>query len=288
MSGDVIGTVRSPRSWSLPAPPPDDVTVETRTEYRVYVESPGGNVYDDRFPDIEEARAQISEWHDRGWTGARIESALFTTSRSPWRPVVEGEPPAPEPQAAEPPTPSFAVGDRVRIKPTDDVGVVDEAFSHGANIRFVREAFPDVEQVGYFTDESLEPAPEPQAAEPPRFAIGARVRGKNTGRLGTVDASPERGSYPVWFDGARFREWIGYHALEPAPEPPRFERGFYRLARDPHDVDDSVLLEAETEIALMDGADHEWAVMLRSGSTLVLDESALAAAGAERVEEEQA
>lgn len=65
-------------------------------------------------------------------------------------------------------------------------------------------------------------AGQPDTAES-MFAIGDRVRGKNTGRLGIVDASPAKGSYPVWFDGAKTREWVGRHALEPAE--PRADDG---------------------------------------------------------------
>lgn len=133
----------SPRSWSLPAPPPDDVTV-------VHV----GGVRFDRDLDMwrDSVNGEALRWSDLLDTGT----------------VVEGEPrdasiacdaPAPEPP--------FAVGDRVRSKSGETLGTVTEV-GRGQALDERRVSFVDGWD-RWIDVSDLEPAPEPQAAKPPRF-----------------------------------------------------------------------------------------------------------------------
>lgn len=69
--------------------------------------------------------------------------------------VVEGEPPAPEPQAAEPP---FAEGDRVRVKSTGRTGVLREIDSRGRHLIFG----DDESWITGVRADNLDPAPEPR------------------------------------------------------------------------------------------------------------------------------
>ncbi|BBG01616.1 MULTISPECIES: hypothetical protein [Pseudonocardia] len=198
---------RSPRSWSLPAPPPDDVTVVHIPEM---YELQGG-------PELYRADDEDGLWW--GPDGALWEWSQMLGNGT----VVEGEPPAPEPV--------FAVGDRVRVKSSGRTGVLREVDARGRHL-----IFGDNESwiVGVRAD-NLEPAPEPQAAEPPRF-----------------------------------------------------ERGFYRLARDLDVRGDAVPADAEVIVHGPIGRGLLWVSQLYSSGDDVcgaISAAALAAAGAERVEE---
>lgn len=114
---------QSPRSWSLSAPPPDDVTVQ------------------------DELRRMS------GWFGGAARKMLLDRADELDRigTVVEGEPPAPDPQAAE------SVCDRMGHD-SRDVYEGGE-FSHSVCDECGAEMLPDLDD-------------EPQAAEPPRFERG--------------------------------------------------------------------------------------------------------------------
>lgn len=229
---DDVPTDPSPRTWSLPAPPPDDVTV-------VHIPAANADLTASRFHRDDDG----SWWNDAGSQAWGWSQMLGTGT------VVEGEPPAPEPQAAESasvilfkPSGKYYTTEEWVI-PSDAIGPYDmDRCPDFRRINGGAVLIPSQEPWGFphlFPTESEPPVPESQAAEPPRF-----------------------------------------------------ERGFYRLARDV-EYDDGLrsIPTKGVTVALVDvegpteGHDGGWVAMLPHGANVVLTDADLAAAGAERVED---
>lgn len=134
---------RSPRSWSLPAPPPDDVTVEGRGTEGLLRDLAG-------VLNTHGVDAHLN-LHDFVLAKHAYESLLTLGSTVSYeRTVVEGEPPAPEPV-------TVLAGE---FCPLDGCTAEGRMHTH--------------ERADYdrAVQQAHEPAPEPQAAEPPRFSRG--------------------------------------------------------------------------------------------------------------------
>ena len=141
---------RSPRSWSLPAPPPDDVTVEGRGTEGLLRDLAG-------VLNTHGVDAHLN-LHDFVLAKHAYESLLTLGSTVSYeRTVVEGEPPAPEPK--------YAVSNWVRVPTTDG-----DTITVGAPA-LDRRPHPDARWDT--RTETWEPqATEPCAADGPRDALG--------------------------------------------------------------------------------------------------------------------
>ena len=246
----------SPRSWSLPAPPPDDVTRS------------------DDGTDLRELRIHVCE---------------NCIARKPGTCHVPG---------------CFYIRHTADEVPTYLHAYAAAPQDHAAAVRLARAARASLDytstdagrtRLRHDLDRAarvFETKPsvvegEPQAAEQdaaePTFAVGDWVR-TLTGRTGTVGKVSDNPLYRVHFDNGTLA-WYRAENLDPAPEPPRFERGFYRLARD---LDDGTgVIPAHTEIVVHGPfEDGVWVAVVGGINAGQVSAAALAAAGAVRVEEE--